>query len=284
MQADRDKHIAAVLVQAAAGLGAEGRGEVELLLAHALGRPRAWLYAHADEVVEDAALATLDMQVARRAHGEPIAQILGRCGFWTLELRITPEVLIPRADTELLVERALAVLPTDKSVRVADLGAGSGAIALAIAMERPQAQLTAIDASAAAIEVAASNAESLGLSARVRCVRGDWFATLRGERFDLVVSNPPYLAEDDPHLERGDLRFEPRAALASGRDGLDAIRAIVRAAPAHLSDGGWLLLEHGWQQGAAVRALLAESGFEEVATWCDIEQRERVSGGSRRRV
>ncbi len=279
MQVDRDKHIAAVLARAAAGLGAEGRAEAELLLAQALGRPRAWLYAHGEDAVEDAAIAAFDDLLARRERGEPIVQILGRCGFWTMELRITPDVLIPRADTELLVECALAMLPKDKAVRVADFGTGSGAIALAIAKERPLAQVTAVDASAAALEVARQNAESLGLSARVAVLHSDWFSAMRDERFGLIVSNPPYIADDDPHLAQGDLRFEPRAALASGRDGLDAIRAIVGGARTHLSNGGWLLLEHGWEQGAAVRAFLFESGFEGIATWRDIEQRERVSGG-----
>ena len=282
MQFDPDLPIAALLARATAHLGAEARPEAEILLAHALHRPRAWLYAHADDRIAEPAAVEFDALLARRARGEPVAQILGHWGFWSLDLRITPDVLIPRPDTELLVERALAVLSTDAPARVADLGTGSGAIALAIANERPLAQVIAVDASTAALGVARANAQTLGLAARVRCVPGDWFVPLRGERFDLVVSNPPYLVDDDPHLDEGDLRFEPRAALVSGCDGLDAIRAIVRDTPAHLSDGGWLLLEHGWEQGAAVRTLFAEAGFVDVATWRDIEQRERVSGGRRR--
>ncbi len=279
MQVHETLTVAASLARAIAQLGPDMRFEAEILLAHALNRPRAWLYAHADEALADDALTRFDGLLARRMGGEPVAQLIGRQGFWTLELRITPDVLIARADTELLVECALAVLPSDALRRVADLGTGSGAIALAIASERPLAELIAVDASVAALAVAQSNAKALGLSSRVQCLHGEWFAPLRGQRFDVVVSNPPYLAADDPHLDRGDLRFEPRSALASGSDGLDAIRAIIGSAPTHLREGGWLLLEHGWEQGAAVRALLEGIGFVEVATRRDIETRERATCG-----
>jgi release factor glutamine methyltransferase len=279
MQVHENTSVAALLAHAAGRLGADTRPEAELLLAHALRRPRAWLYAHADDTVPDVVLGPFDALIERRLLGEPIAQILGRQGFWSLDLRITPDVLIPRADTELLVERALAVLGQDASVRVADLGTGSGAIALAIASERPLAEMVATDASIAALDVARTNAEALGLASRMRLVHGDWFAALRGQRFDAIVSNPPYLADDDPHLQLGDLRFEPRAALVSGGEGLDAIRVIVRDAPAHLLPGGWLMLEHGWEQGEAVRALLATAGFADIATHRDIEARERVTCG-----
>ena len=279
MQVHEAITIAALLAHAAERLGAATRLEAELLLAHALQHPRAWLYAHANDTVPDAAMEAFDGLIARRMRGEPVAHILGWQGFWSLDLRITPDVLIPRADTELLVDRALDALPVESAVRVADLGTGSGAIALAIASERPLAEVIAVDASIAALEVARDNADTLGLSSRVCCVHGDWFAPLHAQRFDAIVSNPPYLASEDPHLDDGDLRFEPRAALVSGSDGLDAIRAIVRDAPAHLLPGGWLLLEHGWEQGAAVRALLMDVGFSEVATHRDIEARERVTCG-----
>ena len=281
MQVHETITIVALLAHAAAKLGTDTRLEAELLLAHALQRPRAWLYAHANDAVPDAALEAFDGLIARRLRGEPVAQILGRQGFWSLDLRITPDVLIPRADTELLVERALAVLPVDSSVRIADLGTGSGAIALAIASERPLAEVIATDASIAALGVARSNAEAMGLSSRLRWMHGDWFVPLAGEHFDAIASNPPYLAADDPHLQEGDLRFEPRAALVSGNDGLDAIRAIVRDAPTHLLPGGWLLLEHGWEQGAAVRGLMEAAEFTDIATHRDIEQRERVTCGRR---
>lgn len=282
MQIQENARVAVLLSRAVAKLGPDLRLEAELLLAHALDRPRAWLYAHADDTVSGAASAVFDGLLARRVRGEPVAQLIGRQGFWSLDLRITPDVLIPRADTELLVEYALAVLPSDAPVRVADLGTGSGAIALAIASERPLADIVAVDSSIAALAVAQSNAQMLGLSSRVHCVHGDWFAPLGDRRFDAIVSNPPYLAVDDPHLDHGDLRHEPHAALVSGSDGLDAIRTIVRQSSSHLLPGGWLLLEHGWEQGAAVRGLLEAAGFVEVATHRDIEARERVTLGHRR--
>ncbi len=254
-------------------------GEAAMLLLHVLGRPQAWLYAHGDDPVPDAAVAGFRTLVARRAAGEPVAYLLGRRGFWTLDLAVTPDTLIPRPETELLVEQALARLDPAAPVRVADLGTGSGAIALAIASERPLARVVATDRSEAALAVARGNATAHGLGDQVEFRAGDWFAPLAGERFDLVASNPPYIAEGDPHLAQGDLRHEPPSALASGTDGLDAIRAIVAAAPAHLSAGGWLLLEHGFDQGPAVRALLAEGGFTDVATEPDLEARDRVSLG-----
>ncbi|MBS0455828.1 MAG: peptide chain release factor N(5)-glutamine methyltransferase [Proteobacteria bacterium] len=271
--------VAQAIACAARRLQHTGRSEAELLLSQVLDRNRAWLLAHADDALGEGVLRRYDDLVTRRVHGEPIAYILGRCGFWSLELAITPAVLIPRPETELLVERALGVLPVDRPMRVADLGTGSGAIALALASERPLVEVFAVDASPAALAVAQTNADALGLSARVHCVLGDWCAPLVDACFDAIVSNPPYIADDDAHLQRGDLRFEPRMALASGADGLDAIRTIAAKTPAHLRDGGWLLLEHGWQQGAAVRAILAAAGFRGIATQRDLEHRERVTMG-----
>lgn len=210
-----------------------------------------------------------------------MAYLLGRRGFWTLDLAVGPDTLIPRPETELLVEQALQRLPSGQPCRVADLGTGSGAIALAIASERPLAQVVATDRSAAALAVARRNAEALGLASRVGFREGDWFAPLAGERFGLVASNPPYIREGDPHLGQGDLRHEPPSALASGADGLDALRAIVAGAPGHLEPGGWLLLEHGHDQGPAVRALLSDAGFVDVATVPDLEGRDRVGLGRR---
>ena len=250
-----------------------------MLLLHLLDRPQAWLYAHGDAAVPAAAVAGFRALVARREAGEPVAYLLGRRGFWTLDLAVTPDTLIPRPETELLVEQALARLDAAAPARVADLGTGSGAIALAVASERPVAQVVATDRSEAALAVARGNAVANGLEGRVEFRAGDWFAPLAGERFDLVASNPPYIAEGDPHLAEGDLRHEPPAALASGADGLEAIRRIVAAAPGHLRPGGWLLLEHGFDQGPAVRALLVAAGFGEVATVPDLEARDRVSLG-----
>jgi release factor glutamine methyltransferase len=252
--------------------------DAEFLLGHVLGKPRGWLFAHRDDSASDEVAAAFEALVHRRACGEPVAYLTGQRGFWSFDLTVTPATLIPRPETELLVELALARLPTDRPLRVADLGTGSGAIALALAHERPRAQVVACDASAQALGVASANARMLRL-ANVTFREGDWFVPFAGERFDLVASNPPYIALDDPHLAEGDLRFEPASALSSGADGLDAIRRIVAAAPAHLQAGGWLLLEHGWEQGAAVRALLRDAGFVEVATERDLEDRDRVTLG-----
>jgi release factor glutamine methyltransferase len=191
---------------------------------------------------------------------------------------VTQATLIPRPDTELLVELALERLPRDATSRVADLGTGSGAIALAIASERPQVQVVVTEASAAALAVARRNAQRLGM-ANARFIQGDWLTPLAGERFALIVSNPPYIEAADPHLAQGDLRFEPASALASGADGLDDIRRIVGDARAHLEPGGWLLFEHGWNQGDAARALLRQAGYSQVFTAQDLEARDRVSGG-----
>lgn len=252
--------------------------DAALLLAHVLQRPHAWLYAHGDEILAGADLGRYEALLERRVAGEPVAYLTGTRGFWRFDLQVTPDTLIPRPETELLVELALERLSADRDLRVADLGTGSGAIALALAHERPRAEVFACDASAAALSVARANASALDLG-NVAFREGDWFAPLAGERFDLVASNPPYVAEGDPHLGEGDLRFEPASALSSGNDGLDDIRRIVAAAPAHLLRGGWLLLEHGHDQGDAVRALMQGAGFAQVETRRDLEQRDRVTLG-----
>jgi len=255
-----------------------GREDAEPLLVHALRVDRAWLFAHAGDVVVAADADRYRALVARREAGEPVAYLTGHRGFWTLDLQVTADTLIPRPETELLVELALARLDPDRPARVADLGTGSGAIALAIASERPLAAVVATDVAKATLAVAVSNARANGVG-NVWFRRGDWCQALGRDRFDLVASNPPYIADGDPHLARGDLRHEPARALSSGGDGLDAIRAIVAAAPAHLVRGGWLLLEHGLEQGAAVRALLEQAGFVQVETARDLEQRDRVTLG-----
>jgi release factor glutamine methyltransferase len=265
--------VRSLLVDATRELGE--RIDAELLLSDALGRSRSWLFAHADDLVAADGVEAFAARVARRRTGEPIAYILGRRGFWSFELTVTPATLIPRPETELLVELALERLPRDRACRVVDLGTGSGAIALAIARERPLAEVVATDASTDALAVAESNARTLGLD-RVRFVRGDWFAPLSDGLFDLIVSNPPYIEADDRHLGEGDLRFEPVSALASGLDGLDDIRRIVADAPAHLRPGGWLLLEHGWTQGGAVRTLF-DARWQPATTQADLEGRERTT-------
>jgi release factor glutamine methyltransferase len=265
--------------EAAARLGTEeSAGEASLLLAHALGVERAWLIAHGSDLLSTESAARFEILIARRAAGEPIAYLVGRRGFHALELDVGPAVLIPRPETELLVELALARTPEDRALEVVDLGTGSGAIALAIAAARPRARVLATDASAAALAVARANAERLGI-ANVDFVEGSWWAPLAGRRFDLVVSNPPYIADSDPHLDLGDLRFEPRSALASGADGLDDLRCIAAGAAEHLKSSGVLLVEHGHDQGESVRALFAAAGLDPVRTHRDLEGRERVTTG-----
>ena len=253
-------------------------GEAEWLLAHVLDKSRSWLYSHGDDALDAAAAGRFERLLARRVAGEPVAYLVGWRGFWQFDLQVSAATLIPRPETELLVELALDRMPRDRPLRVADLGTGSGAIALALAYERPNAQVVATDASPDALAVARTNADLLKLP-HVEFRAGSWFEPLQGERFDLIASNPPYIADADPHLAQGDLRHEPRAALASGPDGLDAIRVIAASAATHLLYGGWLLIEHGWEQGAAVRALLQAGGFREIATARDIEQRDRISFG-----
>ncbi len=254
--------------------------DAELLLGHALARGRSWLLAHADDPVAEDANASFQALLQRRIKGEPVAYLIGSQGFWTLDLQVSPATLVPRPETELLVELALARMPADAVVRIADLGTGSGAIALSIAKERPRAQVLATDASADALDVARVNATRNHIgNCQFRC--GNWLDPLAGELFDLIVSNPPYVADGDPHLLEGDLRFEPAMALSCGPDGLDAIRTIVGHASAHLDTGGWLLLEHGWDQGDAVRGLLSDAGFIGARTVRDLEDRDRVSLGKR---
>jgi len=253
--------------------------EARMLLERVLEKPRAWLIAHADEAPGPEAEQAFSALVERRLRGEPIAYILGKREFYGLEFQVTRAVLIPRPETELLVELALARIPENAAARVLDLGTGSGAIAVALAKARPRARLTAVELDYAALSVARANAKQHAVSVRFFC--GDWFGALQAERFDLIVSNPPYVAAGDAHLELGDVRFEPQRALVGGADGLDCIRAIVASAPAHLNPGAWLLLEHGYDQAEACRALLEAEGYGEVQSWPDLAGIARVSGGVR---
>lgn len=258
--------------------GEDGSADVEVLLAAASGRSRAWLRAHDDALAEDAWLGRYREWLHRRAKGEPVAYLVGEREFWSLPLKVTPDVLIPRADTECLVEQALRRLPLTPGSRCADLGTGSGAVALAIARERPQTQVVATDASSAALAVARGNAVRLGLTEQVSFRLGDWYRALAGEtRFDVIASNPPYIASNDRHLGEGDLRFEPVTALVSGRDGLDAIRVLATGAAGHLVPGGWLLIEHGFTQATQVRALMQAAGLVEAGSARDLGGHERVS-------
>jgi release factor glutamine methyltransferase len=251
--------------------------DAEILLAHELGVVRARLRSHPEEVpAADAATRFLDL-IARRAAGEPVAYILGRKDFWTIELSVSTAVLVPRPETELLVERALALDPGGDA-RVADLGTGSGAIALALASARPLWRIVATDISAAALAVARANAAALELT-RVEMIQGDWLGCLSARRFQLILSNPPYVAAADPALAQPELMREPRLALVAAEDGLAALRAIIRTAPEHLEPGGWLLLEHGAAQAAAVAGALVARGFAQVRCHRDLAGRERMTEG-----
>lgn len=277
-----------VLADAAArlvpALGLEphtARIESRSLLGHALGRDRTWLAAHGRDALGEAEGARFEALLARRLAGEPVAYLTGRREFFGLEFIVTPAVLIPRPETEILVEAALARLSPDASPRVLDLGTGSACVAVALARHRPRAEVTGVDASEASLAVARENGNRILGPGRLRLLAGDWFAPVAGERFDLVIANPPYVAEGDPHLSRGDLRFEPRPALVAGADGLDCIRRIIGAAPAHLAPGGWLLLEHGYDQADICRNLLRAAGLQEVISVRDLSDIERVSGARR---
>ncbi|MDM5179301.1 peptide chain release factor N(5)-glutamine methyltransferase [Massilia sp. DJPM01] len=249
--------------------------ENRILACHALGITRIGLITQSERVLTAPEAATLGALVERRLQGEPIAYIVGRREFYGLDFAVSEAVLIPRPDTELLVELALERLPVRG--RMLDMGTGSGAIAVAVAHTRPDAGVTALDVSAAALEVARANAGAN--RAAVRFVHSDWFAAIEGESFDLIVSNPPYIADGDVHLGQGDLRFEPVGALTDHADGLSALRTIVAGAPRHLAPQGWLLMEHGYDQAAQVRALLAGGGYTGVQSWRDLSGIERVSGG-----
>lgn len=250
------------------------RLEAELLLAHALGVPRARLRSHPEDRPDDVSRARYRSLLERRASGEPLAYIVGEREFWSLPLAVSPAVLVPRPETELLVERALA-LHAAPSARVVDLGTGSGAIALALAHERPHWRMTATDLSQDALAVARANAARLGL--HVEFLHGSWFEPLAGRRFDLVLSNPPYVAADDPALLQPELRHEPAAALTPGPDALASLREIIAGAPAHLERGGWIVLEHGAEQAPLVARELVARGFRHVRSHRDLAGHERVT-------
>lgn len=274
--------LAAASRQLAAALGLEKREarlEARVLAAFAWDVSPAWLIAHDTDPLNDTHVAAFESLLTRRLEGVPIAYLTGTREFYGRPFRVTPDVLIPRPDTELLVERALACIPSDQAVDVLDLGTGSGCIAITLALEHPLARVTAVDRSTAALAIARRNADIL--NARIEFLTSDWFAALDGRRFDLIVSNPPYVAAADPHLARGDVRFEPLTALAAGHDGLDDLRRLIRAACDHLKPGGALLLEHGYDQADAVVELLRQHGFEQTCTLRDLGGLNRVSGGRR---
>ncbi|MFP5425878.1 MAG: peptide chain release factor N(5)-glutamine methyltransferase [Gammaproteobacteria bacterium] len=253
------------------------RLDAELLLAAALGKSRSYLHTWPERIVSSEAAQVFADFLSRRRAGEPVAYILGQQGFWKLDLEVAPHTLIPRPDTELLVETALELLPATPA-RMLDLGTGTGAIALALASERPAWQVMAVDRIDEAVALAERNRQRLQLN-NVHVRTSHWYDALDGERFDLIISNPPYIRAEDPHLVAGDVRFEPTSALVAGQDGLDDLRVIIAQAPGHLLPGGWLLLEHGYDQAADVRELLSQHGFGDVCSRIDLGGHERISLG-----
>lgn len=254
--------------------------DARILLQHSLSVNHAFILTHPDQALSSAQQQYFSRLVARRMNGEPVAYLIGECGFYDLTLKVTPDVLIPRPETEILVELALMRLSAENSSRsrILDLGTGSGAVALTLARHCSQANVVAVDLSPAAVSIARENADNLNID-NVFIAGGNWFSELSGEKFDLIVSNPPYVAKNDPHLSQGDLRFEPRMALSASNDGLSCIRTIIAGASDYLVAGGWLLFEHGYDQAAACRQLLDTAGFAETFSHPDLAGIMRVSGG-----
>jgi len=271
--------IAQLLAHAAQRIGSSSaRLDAEVLLAHVLDRPRSHLRAWPERVPEHGQRTLFEALLARRIGGEPVAYLTGQREFWSLPLAVSRATLIPRPETETLVAHALTAIPAGKHTDVADLGTGSGAVALAIARERPRARILATDCCSDALAVARANALRLGID-NVAFISGDWCNALGDRQFDLVVSNPPYIAEQDRHLAEGDVRFEPRSALAAGADGMTALTAIAHGARRHLRRGGWLMLEHGYDQQLALTRLLHSLGYRDITDHPDAAGLSRVICG-----
>ncbi|MFV8782298.1 peptide chain release factor N(5)-glutamine methyltransferase [Microbulbifer sp. SA54] len=251
------------------------RLDLEVLLCHVLGKTRAWLYTWPEHELDDQSQQVLDRLIQRRIAGEPVAHLTGFREFWSLPLKVNRSTLIPRPDTEVLVETVLELCPQE-ALQVLDLGTGTGAIALALASERPLWQILAVDKMPAAVALAEENRSALGL-ANVRVLQSDWFASVPAQRFAVIVSNPPYIDARDPHLREGDVRFEPHSALVAEEQGLSDIRLIARRAPEFLEPGGLLAVEHGWQQAEAVRRIFSEAGYRDVESRLDYAGNERLT-------
>jgi len=254
------------------------RLEAEILLAHVLKKPRSYLYSHPEKILSSQQLQLIKHYLQRRIDGEPIAYILGEKEFWSLSLEVNKHTLIPRPDTELLVEQVLKIIPANMKKTIVDLGTGSGAVALALARECPNCLIVATDLSAEALQIAKRNAKRLGLN-NIEFYQGEWCAALPPTLYDIILSNPPYIPENDPHLLQGDLRFEPQQALVAGKDGLNALRSIVPQAKNFLQAGGYLFFEHGYDQGEAVRKLLLQHEFTDIVTAKDWAGHDRVTFG-----
>ena len=253
--------------------------ETRMLLMHVLGLSRVQLITQSEQPLSADQAERLNQLILRRVNGEPMAYILGEREFYGLDFYVTPDVLIPRPDTELLVELALQYAP--KQSRLLDLGTGSGAIAIAVAQQRPDLTVLALDVSPAALKIAEKNAARHLAAGRVQLIQSDWYSAIAGQQFATIVSNPPYIVKDDQHLSQGDLRFEPLNALTDHADGLSAYRQIITGAGKHLAEGGWLLMEHGYDQSSAVQELLSAEGFSEIQSWPDLAGILRVSGGKK---
>jgi len=251
--------------------------DAQILLGFVTGKSRTFILAFAETSLTDRQFGQLEILLARRVKGEPVAYLVGEREFWSLPLRVSPATLIPRPDTECLIEHALTCLPSHPC-HILDLGTGTGAIALALASERPDCQVTALDVVPEAVALARSNAENLAIT-NVTVLQSHWFSALEAQRFALIVSNPPYIDSDDPHLSQGDVRFEPKSALVADKQGLADIEILISRAPDFLEPNGWLILEHGWQQGAQVRQLFLSAGFIEVNTVKDYGDNERLTSG-----
>lgn len=255
------------------------RLDTEILLGHTLGRPRTWLYTWPEYQLTESEQQCFDELLKRRARGEPVAHLIGSREFWSLPLKVNPSTLIPRPETELLVETALELCPQE-TLHALDLGTGTGAIALALASEKPGWRIVAAEKSAEAMALAEENRRALGFD-NVQILQSDWFAQIAPQQFDLIASNPPYIDAADPHLGEGDVRFEPRSALVAGREGLADIELIARQGIGYLSPGGWLIVEHGWQQATAVREIFAAAGLRNIESRRDYSGWERITLGSR---
>ena len=268
------------LTQQFSAVSDSARVDAEVLLSFVSQKNRTWLYTWPERELTEPQNHQLQALIQRRLQGEPVAYLIGQREFWSLTLEVSPDTLIPRPDTELLVEVALELLAhrSTEKLNIVDLGTGTGAIALAIACEQPQWQVVGLDQIPAAVQLAQRNQQQLQIP-NARFLESDWFSALDKQRFDLIVSNPPYIEQQDPHLELGDVRFEPRSALVADDDGLSDIKHIIAQAPVYLAAQGWLLFEHGYQQAEAVRNLLSERGFVEVQTRCDLAGHERATLG-----